>query len=42
MQEPTYLTVAKGKNQTAEDYLEQIRGWADAIEYHGGSCVGVL
>ena len=32
-----FLNCQQGQDQTAEDYLEQVRSWADAIEYHGGS-----
>ena len=32
----SFLNGRQGQNQTAEDYLEQVRSWADAIEYHGG------
>jgi hypothetical protein len=26
----------KRKTETAEDDLEEVPGWSDAIEYHGG------
>ena len=33
----SFLNCQQGQHQTTEDYLDQIRGWCDAIEYHGGS-----
>lgn len=32
-----FLNCRQGQGQTAADFIEQLRSWADAIEYHGGS-----
>jgi hypothetical protein len=33
----SFLNCKQSQNQSADDYLESLRGWADTIEYHGGT-----
>lgn len=33
----SFLTCRQSQGQSADDYLETLRGWADTIEYHGGT-----
>jgi len=33
----SFLTCKQSQGQTADAYLETLKGWADTIEYHGGT-----
>jgi hypothetical protein len=33
----SFLTCKQTQKQSSDDYLETLKGWADTIEYHGGS-----
>lgn len=33
----SFLTCRQSQGQTADEYLEVLKGWADTIEYHGGT-----
>jgi hypothetical protein len=33
----SFLNCKQKEGQSADDYLEALRGWADTIEYHGGN-----
>jgi hypothetical protein len=33
----SFLTCRQSQGQTADEYLERLKGWADTIEYHGGT-----
>jgi hypothetical protein len=33
----SFLTCRQSQGQTADEYLERLKGWANTIEYHGGT-----